>query len=271
MQREDRVIPVIIVGARGRMGRALIHAVMASDDLTLSAAVDRSEGPGLGQDAGRLAGTVESGIVVTGLLAPRRGQVVVDFSLPTATAANLQRCVDAGVPFVCGTTGLDDAAEAAMRDAAAKIPIVFAANFSVGVTILNRIAATAAAALGAGWDSEIVEIHHRHKRDAPSGTALRLGHAIAEATDRQFSEVFVSDRSERHEARSDDEIGVMAVRGGDSIGEHTVYFFGEGERLELTHRATSRAIFAHGALRAARWVVDRPPGLYDMVDVLELT
>ncbi len=266
----DRVIEIIVVGARGRMGTALIREIMESDDLALAGAVDRTGSPGLGKDAGVLAGMPEAGVTVTDTLEPRAGQIVVDFSLPEATDHNIACCRAARVPLVCGTTGLSESTEAALHDAASEIPVVFAANFSVGVTLLTRLAGVAARALGPGWDAEIVEIHHRHKRDSPSGTALRLGHAVAAATDRSLEDAFVHDRTGRTQARDPSEIGIVAMRGGDVVGEHTVMLFGEGERIELTHRARDRAIFARGALRASRWVVDQQPGLYDMADVLGL-
>lgn len=266
----ERVIEIIIVGARGRMGTALIREIMESDDLALAGAVDHSDSPGLGRDAGLLARMPEAGVELSDTLSPRAGQVVVDFSLPQATDHNIAQCRAAKVPFVCGTTGLSEATEAALHDAANEIPVVFAANFSVGVTLLTRLAGVAARALGPGWDAEIVETHHRHKRDSPSGTALRLGHAVAAATDRSLEDSFVHDRTGRTTARLPEEIGIVAMRGGDVVGEHTVNLFGEGERIELTHRARDRAIFARGALRAARWVTDQQPGLYDMADVLGL-
>lgn len=266
----EPVFSIHIVGARGRMGTALIHEIMSSDDLTLASAVDRSGSPGLGLDAGKLAGGLETGVLISDDLAPRRGSIVVDFSLPEATDNNIRRCVEAGVPLVCGTTGVSDTTEELMREASADIPIVFAANFSVGVTMLLRMAALAARALGPDWDAELFELHHRHKRDAPSGTALRLGHAVAAAREHEFSKTYVGDRTRRREPRGDSEIGVVAMRGGDSVGEHTLMFLGEGERIELTHRARDRAIFARGALRAARWVAGRDKGLFDMMDVLGL-
>ncbi len=269
-EASDRVLSIHIVGARGRMGTALIREIMSSEDLTLASAVDRSGSPGLGVDAGKLAGGLETGIMVSDELEPRRGSVVVDFSLPEATDHNVRRCAEAGVPLVCGTTGVSETTEELMREAAADIPIVYAANYSVGVTMLLRVAALAARALGPDWDAELVELHHKHKRDAPSGTALRLGHAVAAAREQEFSKTYVGDRTRRREPRGADEIGVVAMRGGDSVGEHTLMFLGEGERLELTHRARDRAIFARGALRAARWGADRDKGLFDMMDVLGL-
>jgi 4-hydroxy-tetrahydrodipicolinate reductase len=268
---DDRLVSVVVVGARGRMGKTLIRTVMQSDNLTLAGAVERSGGPGLGQDAGRLAEMPEAGIIVSDVLEPPRRAVVVDFSLPEATDINIKRCLEHRAPLVLGTTGLSADSRTALKEAATQIPIVAAANFSVGVTLLLGLASIAAAALGPSWESEIVEIHHRHKRDAPSGTALRVGKAVADTLGRKLEEIVKLDRHDTETPRTLEEIGISALRGGDSVGEHTLMMFGEGERLELTHRATNRAIFARGALRAARWVVDREPGLYDMADVLGLT
>lgn len=264
------MIPIIVVGARGRMGTALIREVMDSDDLTLGSCVDRSGGPGIGQDAGRLAGRPDLGVLVDDELHPRRGNVVVDFSLPKATANNVDACVEAGVPLIIGTTGLSEEDEQLLAAAGEHIPVVYAANFSVGVTLLLQLAGTAAAALGPDWEAEIFELHHRHKRDSPSGTALRIGQAVAEATDRVFSEVAVTDRASLGKVRTRPEIGAVGLRGGTSVGEHTLMFLGEGERIELIHRASDRGIFARGALRAARWAAEAEPGLYDMFDVLGL-
>lgn len=266
----QRMLSIIIVGARGRMGTALIREVMDSEDMTLGACVDRSGGPGIGQDAGRLAGRPDHGIHVTDELKPRRGSVVVDFSLPKATENNVRACLEQGVPLVIGTTGLSEEHYNLLTEASASIPIVHAANFSVGVTLLLQLASIAASALGPEWEAELVELHHRFKRDSPSGTALRIGQAVAEATGRTFSDVAVTDRSSLGRPRHAQEIGVFGMRGGDSIGEHTLMFLGEGERIELIHRASDRAIFARGALRAARWAASQKPGLYDMYDVLGL-
>ncbi len=263
----ERLIRIHVVGARGRMGRALIREVMGSEDLTLTGAIDRSGGPGQGKDAGLIAGMPEAGVAIDDKLSPKAGSVVVDFSLPQATDINISRCVGAGVPLVLGTTGLSDASLAHLEEAATQIPVVFAANYSAGVTMLIHLASVAARALGPEWQSELFELHHKHKRDAPSGTALRVAAAVAGATERDETS-FVYERASKDQPRSAKEIGIMALRGGDSVGEHTLMFLGEGERLELTHRARDRAIFAKGALRAARWVADREPGLYDMFDVL---
>jgi 4-hydroxy-tetrahydrodipicolinate reductase len=268
---DDRLVPVVIVGALGRMGKTLIRSVMESDNLTLVGAVDKSGSAGFGEDAGRLVGMPDCGVELTDALRPPRGAVVVDFSLPDATDVNIGRCLEFGAPLVLGTTGITADTRGALQRAAKQIPIVSAANFSAGVTLLTRLAALAARALGPRWDTEIFEIHHRHKRDAPSGTALRVAKAVAVATGRDLEQVAKLSRDTTDTPRGADEIGIAALRGGDSVGEHTLMFFGEGERLELTHRATDRAIFARGALRAARWVATRDPGLYSMADVLGLS
>ena len=266
----DRLVSVVIVGARGRMGKTLIRTVMESDNLTLVGAVDKSGSNDFGIDAGRLVGMPDCGVTVGDELRPPRGSVVVDFSLPDATDVNIARCVEHGTPLVLGTTGISADTRGALQDAARQIPIVSAANFSAGVTLLTRLAALAARSLGPEWNAELFEIHHRHKRDAPSGTALRVAKAVASATGRKLDDVARFSRHDIDTPRTTEEIGIAALRGGDSVGEHTLMFFGEGERLELTHRATDRAIFARGALRAAHWVESRDPGLYDMADVLGL-
>lgn len=264
----ERFVSVVIVGARGRMGQTLLRAVLDSEDMTLAGAVDRTESPGMGDDAAKLCGLPASGVLLSDELRPPRGSIVVDFSLPGAADANIARCLELGVPLVLGTTGISGETRDLLKRAGKEIPIVSAANFSVGITLLTQLAAMAARALGPGFDTEIFELHHRHKRDAPSGTALRIGKAIAQATERNFDEVAVRSRNTTETQRTTEEIGISALRGGDSAGEHTVMFLGAGERLEITHRATDRGIFAHGALRAARWLVGRAPGLYDMADVL---
>ncbi len=264
----ERFVSVVIVGARGRMGQTLLRAVLDSDDMTLAGAVDRADSPGMGDDAARLCDLPDSGVLLTDELRPPRGSIVVDFSLPGAADASIARCVELGIPLVLGTTGISAETRDLLKRAGKVIPIVSAANFSVGVTLLTQLAAMAARALGPEFDSEIFELHHRHKRDAPSGTALRIGKAIAQATGRNFDQVAVRARNTTETQRAPDEIGVVALRGGDSAGEHTVMFLGAGERLEFSHRASDRGIFARGALRAARWLVGRPAGLYDMADVL---
>lgn len=270
MTSDPQLVPIHVVGARGRMGSSIIRQIIQSTDFVLEGAVDRSGGPGLGLDAGRLVGLADVGVEVRATLDAEPGTVVVDFSMPEATPKNLERCVERGIPLVCGTTGGGEVLEQLLREAAAEIPVVYAANFSAGVTTLIALAGMAARALGPAWEAELFELHHRHKKDAPSGTALRIAHEVASSREQTLSEIFVADRSTRHSARSSTEVGIFGLRGGDSVGEHTLMLLSDGERLELTHRATDRGIFARGALRAARWIHGKPPGLYDMRDVLGL-
>lgn len=270
MNVSERVLSVVVVGARGRMGKALISEVVNSEDLALASAVEHSGAPGLGEDVGAIHNLPITDIKLVDHLDPPRGSVVIDFSLPQATPTVIEQCRQRGVALVLGTTGIDNATLDLLEKAATEIPIVYAANYSVGVTLLLRLAAIAAHALGPGWDAEITELHHRHKRDAPSGTALRVGKAIADARRQSLAEVARTVRDGEIGPRTQTEIGIMTLRGGDSVGEHTVMFLGASERLELIHRAGDRAIFAKGALRAARWVVHQQKGLYDMADVLGL-
>lgn len=270
MTEDNRIQSVVIVGARGRMGKALISEVLRSEDLALVSAVEHTGAPGIGDDIGHIHGLPTTEVTLVDRLDPPRGSVVIDFSLPQATPTVVEQCRQRGIPLVLGTTGVDNETLDKLERAAAEIPIVFAANYSVGVTLLLKLAGIAAKALGAGWDAEIVELHHRHKRDAPSGTALRVGKAIADARRHSLGEIARTVRDGEVGPRTDEEIGIMTLRGGDSVGEHTVMFLSASERLELVHRATDRAIFAKGAIRAARWVAQRQSGLYDMADVLGL-
>ena len=264
-------IRIAIAGVSGRMGRALLEAVAADDGCVLGAALDRSSSPLLGQDAGVVYGAV-SGVAVSDQVpaALIGSQVLIDFTRPEATFGYLDACVAAGVPLVIGTTGFDDAGKARIRDAAGTIPVVFAPNMSVGVNLLMKLAELAAQVLQDGYDIEIIEAHHRHKVDAPSGTALGLGHAVARALDRDLAQCAVYGREGVTGERDPRTIGFATVRGGDIVGDHTLMFAGIGERVELTHKASSRATFAQGALRAAKWLRGREPGLYDMRDVLGL-
>ena len=264
-------IRIAIAGVSGRMGRALLEAVAADDNCVLGAALDRSSSPLLGQDAGVVYGAV-SGVAVSDQVptALTVSQVLIDFTRPEATFGYLDACVAADVPLVIGTTGFDDAGKARIRDAATTIPVVFAPNMSVGVNLLMKLAELAAQVLQDGYDIEIIEAHHRHKVDAPSGTALGLGHAVARALDRDLAQCAVYGREGVTGERDPRTIGFATVRGGDIVGDHTLMFAGIGERVELTHKASSRATFAQGALRAAKWLQGRKPGLYDMRDVLGL-
>jgi 4-hydroxy-tetrahydrodipicolinate reductase len=264
-------VQIAIAGVSGRMGRALLEAVAADADCVLAAAIDRSGSPLVGQDAGAAWGAA-SGVSVTDQPADALAgaQALIDFTRPEATFGYLDVCATAGVPLVIGTTGFDEAGKARIAVAAQRIPIVFAPNMSVGVNLLMKLAELAAQVLEEGYDIEIIEAHHRHKIDAPSGTALGLGQAVARAINRDLKDCAIYGRQGVTGERDPKTIGFATVRGGDIVGDHTLLFAGVGERVELTHKASSRATFAQGALRAAKWLQGRAPGLYDMRDVLNL-
>jgi 4-hydroxy-tetrahydrodipicolinate reductase len=260
-----------IAGVSGRMGRALLEAVAADPGCALCAAIDRPGSPLVGQDPAAAWGAA-SGVRVSDqtALALQDAQVLIDFTRPEATFGYLDACAAAGVPLVIGTTGFDEAGRARIATAAQRIPVVFAPNMSVGVNLLMKLAEVAAQVLEDGYDIEIIEAHHRHKVDAPSGTALGLGQAVARAINRDLASCAVYGREGVTGERDPKTIGFATVRGGDIVGDHTLLFAGVGERVELTHKASSRATFAQGALRAAKWLQGRAPGLYDMRDVLGL-
>ena len=264
-------VQIAIAGVSGRMGRALLEAVAADADCVLGAALDRPGSPQIGQDAGAAWGAA-SGVHVTDQLdaALQGAQTLIDFTRPEATFGYLEACVAAGVPLVIGTTGFDEVGKARIAAAAQQIPIVFAPNMSVGVNLMMKLAELAAQVLEDGYDIEIIEAHHRHKVDAPSGTALGLGQAVARAIKRDLASCAIYGREGVTGERDPKTIGFATVRGGDIVGDHTLLFAGIGERVELTHKASSRATFAQGALRAAKWLQGRAPGLYDMRDVLNL-
>jgi 4-hydroxy-tetrahydrodipicolinate reductase len=250
------------------MGRALIEAVLGAPDLKLAAALEQSGNAYLGKDAGELAGS-SCGVKVTDDLAAVRGcDVLIDFTRPEGTLAHVAACGRQGVRMVIGTTGFNEQQRALIADAARGVAIAMAPNFSVGVNVMFRLLDAAARSLGKGYDVEILEAHHRHKVDAPSGTALRMGEVVAQALGRDLKQSAIYGREGVTGERKDETIGFATVRGGDLVGDHSVLFIGAGERLELTHRASSRANYAVGALRAARFVMARPSGLYDMADVL---
>ena len=263
---------VAILGAAGRMGRALIQSLEAEPQAQLAAALDHAGSPELGRDASVLAGLAPSGIAIGADFgaALAAADVAIDFTRPEGTMAALRACEAAGKALVIGTTGLSEEQKAAIADTARRIPVCFSANYSVGVNVCLRLLRIAAQTLGEDYDVEIVEAHHRHKVDAPSGTALRMGEAVAEALGRNLREVAVYGREGHTGARDGRTIGFATVRGGDVVGDHTVMFLGEGERVEISHKASSRTNFARGALRAAVWLAERPAGLYDMQDVLGL-
>ncbi len=257
-------IKLAVCGATGRMGKTVIRLCQDSDDLTLVGACAGSDDPSIGEDAGMLAGARAAGVAVTGDMASALlgADVVIDFSLPAALGELARLAARQGVALVSGTTGVQDLTP--LDAAASTIPVLWAANMSLGIQVLSELAAEAVRRLGPGFDVEIAEVHHKKKVDAPSGTAVRLGDAIREVRPLRP----VTGREGIVGARKDDELGILALRGGDVIGDHTVYLFGAGERLELTHRATNRDLFALGALRAARWIVGKPARRYTLADVL---
>lgn len=263
---------VVVTGAGGRMGGQIVRMIRATTGLTVAAAVERPGFPA-GQDAGVAAGLGPIGLPITtdlaAALAAKPG-AVIDFTHFEASAACAEACAAAGVPLVIGSTGFTPEARARVAAAARRIPVVLSPNMSVGVNVLFDLVKRAAAVLGEAYDVEIVEMHHKLKKDAPSGTAVRLAEVAAEALGRDPRKDFRYERAGMIGERPAREIGVQTLRGGDVVGEHTVYFAGQGERLELTHRATSREQFARGAVRAALWIAGRPAGLYDMHDVLGL-
>jgi 4-hydroxy-tetrahydrodipicolinate reductase len=267
------VTGVAIYGASGRMGRQLLTLTLEDDNLQLAAAIEQSDHPSVGQDAALLVGSgTPSGVTVKADLPAALGdaEVVIDFTTPAATEVLLEHCCDRKLPAVVGTTGLDDATGSVIEALAKVAPVVYAPNFSVGVNVMLALSAAAVQLAGDEFDIEIIEMHHRHKVDAPSGTAVELARVVGEVRGLDPEWASVAGRSGATGPRPREEIGMHALRGGDVVGEHTLMLAGPGERIELTHRATDRAIFARGALRAARWVVGRSPGLYEMSDVLGL-
>ncbi|MBA4342625.1 MAG: 4-hydroxy-tetrahydrodipicolinate reductase [Methylibium sp.] len=265
-------LKIVVAGASGRMGRMLIEAVQAAPDCTLSGALDRPGSPALGQDASAFLGQT-SGVLITEDL--RQGlagaDVLIDFTRPEGTMAHLAVCQELGVKVVIGTTGFDEAQKVQIAEHGRHIGIMMAPNMSVGVNVVLKLLDMAARALDQGFDIEIIEAHHRHKVDAPSGTALALGEAVAQALGRDLKQCAVYGREGITGERDPSTIGFATVRGGDIIGDHTVLFAGIGERIEISHKASSRSTFAQGSLRAARFLAGRGPGLYGMNDVLGLS
>ncbi|GAA0349276.1 4-hydroxy-tetrahydrodipicolinate reductase [Bowmanella denitrificans] len=269
---DNKMINVGIFGANGRMGRVLIEALQHNDQAQLTAALVRSGSDWLGMDVGELAGIGRQGLTVSDRPDEQADsvEVMIDFTLPEALESNLNWCIAHGKPVVVGTTGLNAAQKALLQQAATKIPVVFAANYSVGVNLLLNLLRQTARVMGESCDIEIWEAHHRHKVDAPSGTAVAMGEAIADALGRDLDQCAVYGRQGHTGARPQQQIGFATIRAGDVVGEHTALFADIGERLELTHKATSRLTFANGAVRAAIWLKDKPEGLYDMQQVLGL-
>lgn len=261
---------IAIAGSTGRMGHMLLEAVLAQPDLTLHAALDRPGSPALGQDAGAFLGQ-QTGVQITDSLEALKGaNVLIDFTRPEGTLAHLQFCQQHKINMIIGTTGIDSTGEAQITAASQDIAIVYAKNMSVGVNLVFKLLEVAAKALATGYDIEILEMHHRMKVDAPSGTALRMGEVVADALGRDIKECAVYGREGVTGERDPSTIGFATLRGGDVIGDHSVIFAGMGERVEITHKASNRNIYAQGSMRAARFLADKSQGQFDMQDVLGL-
>jgi 4-hydroxy-tetrahydrodipicolinate reductase len=264
-------LTIAIAGAGGRMGRMLIEAVLAAPDARLAGALDVPGAPGLGADAAAFLGK-PAGVAIESDLAKglADAQFLIDFTRPEGTLKHLEYCAAHGIKMIVGTTGFDEAGKAAIAEAAKRTAIVFAPNMSVGVNVTLKLLEFAAKNLNIGYDIEIIEAHHRHKVDAPSGTALKMGEVIADALGRDLKECAVYAREGVTGPRDPSSIGFATIRGGDIVGDHTVLFAADGERIEISHKSSSRVTYAHGALRAARFLADKDTGLFDMNDVLSL-
>lgn len=263
---------VAIIGAAGRMGKVLIEAVDGTDGVELGAAIVEPGSSLIGADAGDMTGIGKTGVQMVDSLDKVKDDfdLLIDFTFPDLTLENARFCQANGKMMVVGTTGMNDVEKAQLSEAAKSVPIMFAPNMSVGVNVALNLLRTAAQALGDDYDVEIIEAHHRHKKDSPSGTAVRMGEVVADALGRDLKECAVYGREGFVGERPPKEIGFETIRGGDVVGDHTVLFAGIGERIEITHKASSRMTFAKGAMRAATWLADKPAGLYDMQDVLSL-
>jgi 4-hydroxy-tetrahydrodipicolinate reductase len=262
---------IAVAGASGRMGQMLIEAIRAADDCRLSGALDQAASPSVGQDAGAFSGQPTGVLITSDLRAGlANSRVLIDFTRPEGTLAHLQVCRELGVAMVIGTTGFTEAQKAEIDAAAKDIAIVMAPNMSVGVNVTLKLLEMAAKALSTGYDIEIIEAHHRHKVDAPSGTALKMGEVIADALGRDLKDCAVYAREGVTGERDPSSIGFATIRGGDIVGDHTVLFAGIGERIEISHKSSSRTTYAQGSLRAVRFLAGKPSGLYSMFDVLGL-
>jgi len=262
---------IAVIGAAGRMGGAIIRALSEDQQLSLSCALERPGSSALGEDAGQLAGIAPCAVAIVDSAEGGDFDIMIDFSTPAASMLNIETCRRQGKSIVVGTTGMNEEMLESMRQAAQYIPIMFSANYSVGVNLMAKLLKLTAQVIGEDSDIEVIEAHHRHKVDAPSGTALLLGNAIADSMGKSLEEDGVFCREGIIGERQPGSIGFSTIRGGDIAGEHTVMFIGEAERIEITHRATDRKIFANGAVRAAKWLSKQPAGLYDMNDVLGLS
>jgi len=266
------MIKIAVTGAAGRMGGRIITAIKEADGMELAGACEIAGHPQIGQDAASVAGCGPSGVLISDSLeqALSQAEVLIDFTFPEVTLENLAVCARLGRMIVIGSTGFTPEQRQKAEAFAARIPVVLAPNMSVGVNACFKLLKKAAQILGNGFDVEIVELHHNKKKDSPSGTAVRMGEVVADALGRDYQKVANYHREGMCGERTKEEIGMQTVRGGDIVGEHTVYFIGMGERIEITHRAMSRDMFARGAVRAASWLADKKPGMYDMQNVLGL-
>jgi len=264
------VTRIAIAGAAGRMGRNLVIACSEAGDIELTQALEQDQSPSLGMDCGLLAGQDPNKVLISDHLDPSSFDVLVDFTHPIATTHHVEFCSKHGKKMVVGTTGCDAGLEQKMNVAGQEIAIVYAPNMSVGVNLCLKLLQTAAAVLGDSVDIEIIEAHHRHKVDSPSGTALKMGQVVAEILGRNLDDCAVYGREGQTGARDRKTIGFETIRAGDIVGEHTVLFAAEGERIEITHKASSRMTFAHGAIRACRWLEQQEKGIFSMQDVLEI-
>jgi 4-hydroxy-tetrahydrodipicolinate reductase len=266
------MINAIVTGAAGRMGSRIINVLSASEGINLAAALEKKGQPLLGQDAGGPAGVGALGVKISDDLAAAvsAGDVLIDFTFPEISLEHLKACASQGKAMVIGSTGFTKEQLTEVARLAQKVPCVLSPNMSVGVNVCFKVLADLAKTLGQDFDVEIIEAHHRLKKDAPSGTAVRMGEVVASALGRDYRKSANFHREGITSVRTNEEIGMQTIRGGDIVGEHTVYFIGMGERIELTHRAHTRDMFARGAVRAAKWVVGKKPGLYDMQNVLGL-
>lgn len=262
---------IAVAGASGRMGRMLVEAIHNAEDAVLAGALDVAAAPSIGTDAAAFLGK-PAGVPIEADLdkALANAQFLIDFTRPEGTLKHLEYCAAYGIKMIIGTTGFDEAGKAAIAAAAQKTAIVFAPNMSVGVNVTLKLLEMAAKSFSHGYDIEIIEAHHRHKVDAPSGTALKMGEVVADALGRDLKEVAVYAREGVTGERDPSSIGFATIRGGDIVGDHTVLFAGIGERIEITHKSSSRISYALGSLRAARFLADKTTGLYDMQDVLGL-
>jgi 4-hydroxy-tetrahydrodipicolinate reductase len=266
------MLRIAVAGVSGRMGKIIVEAISKTDGVVVGAATVRPNSPDLGQEVGGMCGLPTMNVSTVDNLSEALGDfdVLIDFTSPAATMEHIETCIAAGKKMVIGTTGFTEDQKQAIAEASKKTPVVFAPNMSIGVNLCLKLLEQAAKVIGEDSDVEIIEAHHRHKKDAPSGTALKMGEVIAQALGRDLDEVAVYGREGQTGARDGKTIGFESIRAGDIVGDHTVMFAGDGERIEITHKSNSRMTYAAGSVKAAQWLQDKKKGLYDMQDVLGL-